>query len=448
MSTASCASPTSSVSPQEAAAAPSGPTRQRHDRKPVQQPNHRQQARQLDLQRDQPQPCTAALGDDPPAVAAPIPRTQGCTLSSSSSHSMGSSRRLAGAEAEERLQQGLPGRLRPENEQQRQHALQQAGREDGSLATEAACFSEDSLPASPAVAAGIAAQACTATATAASRGPRGHAGSEVARERLRPRQQLPNHAGPSPPVAGQPMVEGNFPPQGHHEKSNGGDGMAGPAYVQKNYLPIRRDYVEEPCNSQPGERSQRGITGLARSQRSLLGQLLRAIVALALLILRQVQEVAVVCLWQMVHAILGVLRQVCCRCSIGLHAAAAGLVGRVRSGRGRMAIALDAFASLLQRLGLLLKRGAATASAAESMAASEALAARVAAVGTAAAVGSKWKAMTSGLQKAARSASTAEDLRMPEEFAHADGSLELTHEEALATGEGQTRPGSTTKGSQ
>lgn len=169
-----------------------------------------------------------------------------------------------------------------------------------------------------------------------------------------------------------------------------------------------------------------------------MGPVVWATAAFAFIVIRQVQAGAMISLWLTMQMAFGILTQLSARCSLGLFAAAAGLISRIRGRRDRRAIALRAFAKLLQTSGKLLRRCASAGAAASSHAAAKARAARAAAVDMEAMAASKW----TELKKCGFSveAPRPQERGKSEEYNAQetallcdDGSLRLTPEEALAT---------------
>ncbi|KAL8425447.1 hypothetical protein Efla_006846 [Eimeria flavescens] len=166
-----------------------------------------------------------------------------------------------------------------------------------------------------------------------------------------------------------------------------------------------------------------------QQQQVLLRRVFRAAASLALLLAQELQQIAAACLWQLVRETLSVFKNCCWRCSLGSQAAAAGLLRSVKRSRGRQAIALSSCASALQASCDFLKNAAASAAEAASRATAATQAARAAAEQTAHALCIKWKLTTARRPRPA--ACRAHPAATPP--AHA-GSLQLTPEEALATG--------------
>lgn len=380
------------------------------------------------------------LDDDVPPVAAPVPRTRGRSRRNTTRDPIGQTESQAGTPAERLGPQEVGGALRFGHGQRRLQAVQQFVDMDGRLDACTPRYDARSQPLPQPLAACPVSRPSTGPVVfdkAAAPLLRGKPGSPVGSLPAFHPKQLSHPAGVALPMAAmttQPSTQGSSTPGVPEPHSNVQKGTPGTAASQENPHRVGPGFGEGDHTKQR-ERSQQSSKEALHVH---LGRLLRAVLALSFLIIRQVHEVAVVCLWQLARTTLGLLKELCCRCSVGLHAAAAGLIHKVHTGRGRPAIAVDALAKLLQRWETFLKRSAASASAAASRATAETVAARASAVSTAAAVGSKWKSMTSGAQAAAHVvadslAPDTRDARAKCDRRCEDGSIELTHEEALAT---------------
>lgn len=381
------------------------------------------------------------LDDDTPPVAAPVPRTRGRSLRNTSRHPAGQAQGQAETPVQRSGPQELGGASQLAHGQRRQQALQQSVDMDDRLNVRPPGCDAHLQPLPEPLAAHAAVRPSSGSVALDEAGDQalgGKPGSPVASlPSFRP-EQLSHPEGVTLPAAAmttQPSTQGTYTPRDPAPQSSVQKGMPGAAAPQE-------DSHRDAAGLRVGSRAkQRGHPQQSSREalHVLLRRLLRTLLALSFLIIRQAQEVGAVCLWQMARSTLGLLKELCCRFSVGLHAAATGLVRKVHTGRGRTAIAVDALARLMERWETFLRRSAASASAAASRAKAETVAARASAVSTAAAVGSKWKAVASGAQAAAHMVadSLTPDTRDPSaewDRRRDDGSIELLHEEALATG--------------
>lgn len=411
-------SPSSCASPVEAAVVPPRSLTMRPEEKHMQQLNQSEQTQNFNaLKRKHQQQVPVVPTNESPPVGATVPRTQGGSRSHANRHYPGRYRRHSGAKLEPNRQQRSAGVSQKEHAQL-QHQTKQSDEMDSPF------------------------QADTATPTSSS-GPEKLGGSGPSRLSQAPRAvastslphphlQQQQHAKSAcrHPVDGQLVDSIPVCPQSQEENETSRDEMERTHFTPKN--PPEQNWNDGQPKVHPDQSQQRSKER-TQDQRTLLERVLRAVMGLIILLFQQAQELAAVCLWQMIRAILGLCKQLCCRCSVGLYAAAEGLGSRVRTGQGTTSIILGVIVKLLQQAGELLNRGAVAAAAAASRARDETRASRAAAIGTAVALGSKWNAMKTGRQTASDKTEASEDLGSADCYQSNDGSLELSPEEALAT---------------
>ena len=198
---------------------------------------------------------------------------------------------------------------------------------------------------------------------------------------------------------------------------------------------------EEKKDDEWGVQPTAGGPGRQQTARvQLLGPLFRICLQFMFLLFQGVHEVAAVCWWQTLGWSLWVFSSLCCRCTVFLHLLSSGVSREVDGSNSTLVFASASLAKLLHLSTSLLESSEASVAAAESRTALKTLSSRRAAVQTAAQLGCVSTAMMRHLKdffytKAAAAAWREEQQKKERQQIYEEGSVALTPEEALATGE-------------